>query len=265
MPEEKGESKDPLDSAPNSDVVPENEKIEMTPGLDDKTEVSVDFDEEEVKTEDGTFEIPLVDETELALEQEMESTKDLSDRLLRLQAEFDNYRKRMDQRFSAATQYASEGILLKLLDVFDNLERSLQADFESNPETMMNGVQAIHQQMKKIFIAEDVRPITSLGQKFDPYYQNSINTINDEDQPDTLVVEEYQQGYMIRDRVLRPAAVCVNRHTPPPIEEESEDKTDSDEASSEEIEVPVEEPEIKVTDEESTEEDDYTEEKGEQQ
>ncbi|MHA2424368.1 MAG: nucleotide exchange factor GrpE [Candidatus Thorarchaeota archaeon] len=206
MPEEKDEIIEPVD--PSTDL--ENEK----------TEVSLDFDDDTTKVDDDTFEVLPIDETEVALELEKESVAELSDRLLRLQAEFDNYRKRMNQRFADAAKFASEEILLKLLDVLDNLERSLDADFQADPSSARVGVQAIHQQLLKIFTAEEVRPIESLGKEFDPYYQNSINTTSDEERPDKLVVEEYMKGYMIRDRVLRPASVCVNRHTPPPVIEE---------------------------------------------
>ncbi len=257
MHEEKGEKEEVLDKSADSVSTPN----------DEKTEVSLDFDDEIdiIQEDDGSFELPPVDVTEEALLLEKESVTDLNDRLLRLQAEFDNYRKRMNQRFSDAAQYASEGILLKLLDVYDNLERSLAVDFESNPSSARAGIEAIFQQMQKIFTAEEVRPIEALGKEFDPYYQNSINSIHDEEQPDKLVVEEYLKGYMIRDRVLRPASVCVNRHIPPPVIDETVEEISADEESTDEDLPALEASQQKDTNKESIIEENRTEEKGDQE
>lgn len=149
---------------------------------------------------------------EKVLEEESQKSKNLFDRLQRLQAEFDNYRKRMDARFLEASKFASEGILLKLLDVYDNLLRALEIDFSKDPKGAEAGIGAIRQQMDKILTTEGVRPIKSVGSQFDPYYQQSIGTRNNPELPDGVVAEEYQVGYMLKERVLRPAIVCVNRH-----------------------------------------------------
>ncbi len=149
------------------------------------------------------------------LERERQRSRDLFDRLQRLQAEFDNYRKRMDARFSEATKFVSEGILLKMLDVYDNLLRALEIDFGKNTKSAEDGIKAIRQQMEKILTAEDVRPIKSVGLPFDPYYQHSVGIHQDPKVPDGIVAEEYQVGYMLKEKVLRPAIVCVNRHRVP--------------------------------------------------
>ena len=83
----------------------------------------------------------------------------------------------------------------------------------------------------KLFAQENVRPIESIGTGFDPYYQNAVGTTNDEDKPDNIVVEEYMKGYMIRDKVLRPAQVCVNKHQPQSAESDKTDELDNNEES----------------------------------
>ncbi|MHA2229336.1 MAG: nucleotide exchange factor GrpE [Candidatus Thorarchaeota archaeon] len=174
-----------------------------------------ELEEVSVDSSDGEEEAPEIkpeDALEEALEKERLKYDDLFDRLQRLQAEFENYRKRMNTRFSEAALYASEGILLKVLEVYDNLERAMDADFKSNPESTREGLEAILKQFLKLFAQENVREIESVGKGFDPYYQNAVGTTNDEDKPDNMVVEEYMKGYMIRDKVLRPAQVCVNKH-----------------------------------------------------
>ncbi len=172
-------------------------------------EVSLDFDEVESPSKETE---PDIREKSLTAD-ENGAYQELHDKYLRLQAEFDNYRKRMNTRFEEITQFASESILLKVLDVVDNMQRALDSDFSADPESSKAGVSAINKQLEKILQNEDVRPIESIGKEFDPYYQNAINTVTDESLPDRTVVQEYQKGYMLREKVLRPAMVCVNRHT----------------------------------------------------
>ncbi|MHA1741549.1 MAG: nucleotide exchange factor GrpE [Candidatus Thorarchaeota archaeon] len=174
---------------------------------------SVDEDEE-------AFELVPEDELEV---QKMRA-EELLGQLQRVQADFDNYRKRMDARFQEAAKYASESILLKVLEIYDNLERALQVDFEKDPKGAREGIAAIKMQMETLLRNEGVRPMDSLGKPFDPYYQHSVHKINDPEKPDGVVVEVYQQGYMLREKVLRPALVVVNRHEAPAEEEEQESK-----------------------------------------
>ncbi|RLI50356.1 MAG: nucleotide exchange factor GrpE [Candidatus Thorarchaeota archaeon] len=174
---------------------------------------SVDEDEE-------AFELVPEDELEV---QKMRA-EELLGQLQRVQADFDNYRKRMDARFQEAAKYASESILLKVLEIYDNLERALQVDFEKDPKGAREGIAAIKMQMETLLRNEGVRPMDPLGKPFDPYYQHSVHKINDPEKPDGVVVEVYQQGYMLREKVLRPALVVVNRHEAPAEEEEQESK-----------------------------------------
>jgi molecular chaperone GrpE len=188
-----------------------------------KTEAQVS--DEGVDAEDA---VELVPESQLETElvEECQRSKELLERLQRLQAEFENYRKRMDARFTEATQFASEGILLKMLNVYDNLLRALEIDFAKDPKAAKDGIQGIRQQMDKILSVEGVRPIESAGKQFDPYYQHAVGTRNDPSLPEGVVAEEYQKGYMLREKVLRPAIVCVNRHEIPSIDAvDAEDKT----------------------------------------
>jgi len=164
----------------------------------------------------------------LAIEQE--KSNELFDRLQRLQAEFDNYRKRMDNRILDARKFASEDILLKFLDIYDNFLRALDMDFETDPASAKIGIEAIQQQFDKTLILEGVHPIDSVGKIFDPYYQHAVNRVNDPDKPDGIILEEYQRGYMLKEKVLRPAVVSVNHHesqpTPDNDDNESETKLD---------------------------------------
>jgi molecular chaperone GrpE len=190
-------------------------------------------DSDKNDTEEFTFENgeDMVESFELTPESELDSYKakavEMEDQLLRARAEFDNYRKRMESRFMEASRFASEGIILKVLEILDNLERALEVDFELDPKAAQEGITAIGRQFQAFLSKEDVRPIDSLGKQFDPYYQHAVGTISDKDQPDGVIVEVYQKGYMLKEKVLRPAMVCVNRHA----QQETDSEIDKDDSS----------------------------------
>ncbi|TET06611.1 MAG: nucleotide exchange factor GrpE [Candidatus Thorarchaeota archaeon] len=187
----------------------------------------MDLSEENLEDAEEVFEITPDDPLHSKIEEACEKSEDLLDRLQRLQAEFDNYRKRMDNRFSEVTKFASEDIILKILDVYDNILRALEMDFTKNPTAAKTGVEAIQRQLDIMLSKEDVRPIESVGKTFDPYYQHAAQRIVDSEKPDGIILEEYQKGYMLKDRVLRPAVVCVNRHEVQPVEESSDEDKNS--------------------------------------
>ena len=179
---------------------------------DEKEDQEIEIDLSEENLEEDVLELSPEDPLLSQIEEECEKSKALIDRIQRLQAEFDNYRKRMDTRFSEAARFASEGIILKVLEVYDNLLRALEMDFEKDPKAAKEGINAIQQQLDKILTMEGVRPIESVGKEFDPYYQHAVQRVNDPEKPDGLVLDEFQRGYMLKEKVLRPAVVLVNRH-----------------------------------------------------
>ena len=189
--------------------------------MDEDNEKGQDFElglSEDDLDKDDVIETSPDDPLHSQLDEECEKSNDLLERLQRLQAEFDNYRKRMDTRFSEVAKFASEDILLKILDVYDNILRALEMDFTKDPEAARAGINAIQQQLNKILIMEGVRPLDTVGQEFDPYYQHAAQRAYDPEKPDGVILEEYQRGYMLKEKVLRPAVVCVNRHETPAAE-----------------------------------------------
>ncbi len=187
-------------------------------GNDVSDEVLLDIEEE--------VELITPDPLTTKLDEECEKSKDLFDQLQRLQAEFENYRKRMDNRIFEARKFASEEILLKFLDIYDNLLRAQDMDFETDPISAKKGIEAIMQQFDKTLHVEEVRPIESIGKVFDPYYQHAVNRVSDLDKPDGVVLEEYQRGYMLKGKVLRPAVVCVNRHETHSAQEDNDNESE---------------------------------------
>jgi molecular chaperone GrpE len=143
-----------------------------------------------------------------------------------MKADYENYKKRMESRFREVAKFATEGILLKILDVYDNILRSLDVDYRKDPLSAKEGIVAIEKQLSKILAQAEVRPIKTLGEQFDPYYQHALSTENNPEKPDGIILKEFQKGFMIREKVLRPALVCVNRHEDISVKEEELEKTE---------------------------------------
>jgi molecular chaperone GrpE len=140
---------------------------------------------------------------------------DLKDRLARRQADFENYRKRVERERSDTYERSVVEIAAKLLPVLDNLKRAL--DVEANVESaesdefrhFLSGVDLIFKQLTGVFEALGVKPITAVGARFDPHFHEAVvSEATDEYEPDT-VMQEIIQGYRLGDKLIRPAMVKV--------------------------------------------------------
>jgi molecular chaperone GrpE len=152
---------------------------------------------------------------EEALAAKAQEAERLQDRLLRLQAEFDNYKKRMAREKAEFLKFATEGLLLELLPVLDNLERALtSARAESaNREAVADGIEMIVRLFRSTLDKAGVKPLEAAGQPFDPGLHQAIAQVETSDRPENIVVEEVQKGYLLEGRVLRAAMVKVSRAT----------------------------------------------------
>jgi molecular chaperone GrpE len=149
-------------------------------------------------------------ETERALAAKTEEAQTLHDKYLRLAAEFDNYKRlaQRDQREHA--KFANENILKELLPVVDNLERAIGfAKGGSGSDGLIQGVELTHKQFIETLGKFGVRPINSMGEMFDPSRHQAVAHVPSPGAAGNTVVEEYQKGYQLHDRVLRPAMVAV--------------------------------------------------------
>jgi molecular chaperone GrpE len=132
----------------------------------------------------------------------------LQERLLRTAAEFDNYRKRVDRERRELAEYAAADVLTELLPIVDNLERALQAP-AGGEDAFRKGVELIHKQMLDLLRRRGVKPIEAQGAAFDPnFHQAVIHEVSDAHR-EGEVMQELQRGYMLGDRLLRPAMVKV--------------------------------------------------------
>ncbi len=132
------------------------------------------------------------------------------DLLLRKQAEFDNYRKRVERERQTLADAAAAGMLEELLPLMDDLERALKADaVGESAEAYRRGVEIIHKQLGDILRKRGVRPIEATGADFDPYYHQAVAHDPADGRRDGEIIEEFRRGYMLGDRLLRPSMVKV--------------------------------------------------------
>jgi molecular chaperone GrpE len=132
------------------------------------------------------------------------------DLLLRKQAEFDNYRKRVERERQMASEAAAAGIIEELLPLMDDLDRALKAEADGDAaHAYRRGVELIQQQLAEILRRRGVRPIEALGADFDPYYHQAVAHDPAEGRRDGEIIEEFRRGYMLGDRLLRPSMVKV--------------------------------------------------------
>jgi molecular chaperone GrpE len=151
------------------------------------------------------------DETTDAAQLEVLKTErdNLQDRLLRTAAEFDNYRKRIDRERREQSESAAAGLLVEILPVVDNLERALQAPSGPEAAGYRAGVELILRQLIDLLRKRGVTPIEVLGADFDPRFHQAVSQETSDAHRDGEVMEELQRGYMLGDRLLRPAMVKV--------------------------------------------------------
>jgi len=136
-----------------------------------------------------------------------ESLHEVNDKYIRLFAEYDNFRKRTAKEKTGIYQDASVQCIDKLLPVIDSFERSLEAD--CSDENFKNGMQMIWGQMKDFLTKMNVIEIEALGAEFDPNVHNAIQQLDGTDYASNHVCQVFQKGYMLGDKLIRPAMVAV--------------------------------------------------------
>jgi molecular chaperone GrpE len=131
----------------------------------------------------------------------------LIDRVARLQAEFENARKRAEREKTEYRDYATGNVVEQFLPVLDNFELALKA--KGSAEQLRSGVELIIKQMEEVLRQLQVTPVPALGEEFDPRYHEALGSVERDDLPDHFIAEEIRRGYKLRDRLLRPSMVRV--------------------------------------------------------
>jgi len=179
----------------NSSIMNPDEEIEDT--VDEQSEENADITE--------------LSETE-QLRLELEQAKDRS---LRALADLENFRRRTNRQMAEERKYANIDLMREILDVWDNIGRALEAVQKTHSiETLMEGVQLVHQQLLDVLSRFNCEKIETLHQPFDPNFHQSIAQIPNAEFPVNIVINETQTGFKLYDRVVRPAQVVLSAGEP---------------------------------------------------
>lgn len=174
---------------------------------------------DEIKKDDfqEENETQITNDEEMALMQkELDDAKTKSEeainKMMRLAAEFDNYKKRSAREHENIRKYASENIIKEMLPIVDNFERAIESANESSDfNSFLDGIRLILNQMINLLGKEGVQQIKAVGEVFNPNIHEAVLHIASDEYPENIIVQELQKGYILNDRVIRPAMVAVSK------------------------------------------------------
>ena len=150
---------------------------------------------------------------EVQLEAKEQEAKENYDRLLRVSAEFENYKKRTSRELEEFRKFANQSLIKELLSVVDNLELAMKSTngHQTIDQGLLQGLEMTHKEILKIFEKFNVKPIEAQGQVFDPTFHEAVMQEETDEVNANTIVNELQKGYLIHNRLLRPSMVVVAR------------------------------------------------------
>jgi len=173
----------------------------------DENKLEESLSEAALSPQDEVSESSSTDSQEKKAEEELQIYQD---KYMRLAAEFENYKRRVQRDQKDAIRYANESLLKNLLSTLDNLERAIQSGKDAGASgSLLEGVELTHKQFLETVGKLGVRQISSTGCLFDPNIHQAVAQVESETAEPNTVVEEFQKGYFLHDRILRPAMVTV--------------------------------------------------------
>ncbi|HYA11897.1 MAG TPA: nucleotide exchange factor GrpE [Thermodesulfovibrionales bacterium] len=150
--------------------------------------------------------------------------KETNDKYLRLYAEFENYKKKVNKDKEELVKYGNEKLIYELLPVIDNLEMALEHSKNEASESILQGVEITLKELMRILQKFELTPINSMGKPFDPAIHHAMTLVERDDIEENIVVEEFRKGYMFRDKVIRASLVGVSKKPAKSKEEEVENE-----------------------------------------
>ncbi|MFC7320933.1 nucleotide exchange factor GrpE [Halobacillus campisalis] len=168
-----------------------------------------DENDEEQTTDENQAEVV---EEDSEIDQIRKEKEEVHNRLLRLQADYDNFRRRTQKEKEADRKYKAQSLVEELIPVLDNFERALQVEVEGDAaQNFASGMKMVYDQFQAALDKEGVEEIPAKGEEFDPHLHQAVMQVEDENFESNVVVEQLQKGYRLNDRVIRPAMVKVNQ------------------------------------------------------
>jgi len=168
---------------------------------------------EEKKNQKEEKTVTLKESEYLKLKELADKTNEYWDKIVRLQADFENTRKRLDREKQDYVKFANEGIIQELLNILDDLERTVELAQTEHQDlsVFLKGVEMILAHLYELLKEHGVKPIDAEGKIFDPHYHEALMQAEDKNLPEHTIIEELQKGYMLNDRVIRTAKVKVSK------------------------------------------------------
>ena len=199
---EKGEELE-IDEEDQSKIQ-EDENLENSSEDKDDSSTEKDGDDEESEVEESEDELAKLNKS---LEEKDEEIIELKSHIQSLQADFDNFRKQNDKQKQDLIRYANEGLIVKFLDVYEDMERALENS--TNEEEIREGLELIYSKMKNTLDKEGVEEIPAVGEKFDPFKHEALLTVDSPDHENNEIVDELMKGYTLKDKVIKYSKVRV--------------------------------------------------------
>lgn len=206
MAEEKENLNQELNDNPNQTEGTENEApVEQVFAEAEETEEA----EAGAEQENADDELSAAKERIAELESKLEEAEN---RIFRLQADFENSRRRARLDLEASEKYRAKSLISDLLPAIDNFERALQMETDNEQaKSILQGMEMVYRSLLEAIKKEGAEQIEAVGKEFDPHMHQAVMQVDDENFDSNIVVEEFQKGYKLKDRVIRPAMVKVNQ------------------------------------------------------
>jgi molecular chaperone GrpE len=202
---EKNEEKKERNSIDSSELERFEEEEEE---LEEKKEMELEKAEAGIE-ETKEVQVDLLKEQ---LEKTEKEYKELEDRLLRIAAEFDNYKKRTVREFQSIIKNANEELITQLVETLDNFQRALDSAKNSGDfDSFHKGVELIYQHFKDILGKEGLKEIKAIGEPFDPHLHEAVMQQESDKFPDGIVMDEISKGYILNDKVIKHSKVIVSK------------------------------------------------------
>lgn len=193
----------------------EEEVTVQTADVKAEEEAETVFAEAELLNEEENSDQALQVELEEVKKQNVELTAKLEEaenRMLRMQADFENSRRRTRLDLEATEKYKAQSLITELLPAIDNFERALKVEADNDQvKSLLQGMEMVYRSLLDALKKEGAEQIEAVGKEFDPHLHQAIMQVEDANFGSNVVVEEFQKGYMLKDRIIRPAMVKVNQ------------------------------------------------------
>lgn len=177
---------------------------------DEKIEIENELNEEMSEEADSKSENENVEQADRLRELE-EKNQELNDRLLRRVAEFENYKRRTETEKEILFRYAAEPFILKVLPIYDDIQRSLSHIEDDKIESVREGFKMIADKFNQVLTDQGVKKIETAGKEFDYEFHEALLQQPSEDIPENIILEEVESGYIYKDKVLKHAKVIVSQ------------------------------------------------------